>query len=87
MDLINNLRKDYLASIRLGLTPQQATKILKDSRVGDDLLRMVKTGVYRRYEASTAASNLAKTRPDKARIAGYNAALKETPRTQPLSKR
>jgi hypothetical protein len=87
MDLINNLRKDYLASIRLGLTTQQATKILKDARVGDDILRMVKTGVYRRYEASTAASNLAKTRPDKARIAGYNAALKETPRTQPLSKR
>jgi hypothetical protein len=87
MDLINNLRKDYLASIRLGLTTQQATKILKDARVGDDILRMVKTGVYRRYEASTAASNLAKTRPDKTRIAGYNAALKETPRTQPLSKR
>lgn len=87
MELIDNLRKDYLASIRLGLTPQQATSVLKNARVGDDILRMVKSGVYKRYEASTAASNLAKTRPDKTRMAGYSAALKQTPRTQTLSKR
>jgi hypothetical protein len=87
MELVNNLRKDYLASIRLGLSEQQATKVLKDANVGTDLLRMVKSGVYRRYEASTAAANLAKTRPDKTRMAGYTAALKQTPRTQPLSDR
>jgi len=87
MKLVNNLRKDYLASIRLGLSEQQATKVLKDANVGTDLLRMVKSGVYRRYEASTAAANLAKTRPDKTRMAGYNAALKQTPRTQRLTER
>jgi outer membrane biosynthesis protein TonB len=72
--LIDAIRRDYLASIRLGVPVQRAKAILRDGGLGGDTIKMVTTGIYRPYDASKQSIDLVRSRGKSDRISAYNQA-------------
>lgn len=82
-EVFNNLRKDYEAALELGLPKKDAVAILKAKRVGDDTIKQVTSGTYRRYEPSGSTLNLTrKTNPERYRE--YIEVRKATPAREPF---
>jgi hypothetical protein len=72
--LIDAIRKDYLAAIRLGVPVQRAKAILRDGGLGKDTLKMVTTGIYKPYDASEQSIDLVRSRGKNDRVSAYNQA-------------
>jgi outer membrane biosynthesis protein TonB len=72
--LIDAIRKDYLAAIRLGVSVQRAKAILRDGGLGKDTLKMVTTGIYKPYDASEQSIDLVRSRGKNDRVSAYNQA-------------
>lgn len=72
--LIDAIRRDYLASIRLGVPVQRAKAILRDGGLGGDTIKMVTTGIYKPYNASEQSLDLVRARGKNDRISAYNQA-------------
>jgi hypothetical protein len=72
--LIDSIRKDYLAAIRLGVSVQRAKAILRDGGLGKDTLKMVTTGIYKPYDASEQSIDLVRSRGKNDRVSAYNQA-------------
>jgi len=72
--LIDSIRRDYLASIRLGVPVQRAKAILRDGGLGGDTIKMVTTGIYKPYDASKQSIDLVRSRGKNDRVSAYNQA-------------
>jgi outer membrane biosynthesis protein TonB len=72
--LIDSIRRDYLAAIRLGVPVQRAKAILRDGGLGGDTIKMVTTGIYKPYNASEQSLDLVRARGKSDRISAYNQA-------------
>ena len=72
--LIDSIRKDYLAAIRLGVPVQRAKAILRDGGLGGDTIKMVTTGIYKPYDVSKQSLDLVRSRGKNDRISAYNQA-------------
>jgi hypothetical protein len=72
--LIDSIRRDYLAAIRLGVSVQRAKAILRDGGLGGDTIKMVTTGIYKPYNASEQSLDLVRARGKSDRISAYNQA-------------
>jgi hypothetical protein len=72
--LIDSIRRDYLAAIRLGVSVQRAKAILRDGGLGGDTIKMVTTGIYKPYDASKQSLDLVRARGKNDRISAYNQA-------------
>lgn len=82
-EVFNNLRKDYEAALELGLSKKDAVAILKAKRVGEETIKQVTSGTYRRYEPSDSTLNLTrKTNPERYRE--YIEVRKATPAREPF---
>jgi hypothetical protein len=77
--LIEGIRNDYLAAIRLGVPVARAKAILRDAGLGRDTLRMVTTGIYKPFEASEQSLDLVRSRGNADRISAYNQAKRNAP--------
>jgi hypothetical protein len=58
-DNVQSLRRDYLAAINLGLPKSTSTKIIGASGLDRDTSKMVRSGIYRRFEPSEEQVKLA----------------------------
>jgi len=72
--LIDSIRRDYLAAIRLGVSVQRAKAILRDGGLGGDTIKMVTTGIYKPYDASKQSIDLVRSRGKNDRVSAYNQA-------------
>jgi len=72
--LIDSIRRDYLAAIRLGVPVQRAKAILRDGGLGGDTIKMVTTGIYKPYDASKQSIDLVRSRGKNDRVSAYNQA-------------
>jgi hypothetical protein len=72
--LIDSIRRDYLAAIRLGVPVQRAKAILRDGGLGGDTIKMVTTGIYKPYNASEQSLDLVRARGKNDRVSAYNQA-------------
>ena len=58
--LTSDFRDDVLAAIGLGkISPKKAEEILKANRIGKEDIAMIRSGRYKKYEASDAAKTIA----------------------------
>ena len=58
--LTADFRDDVLAAIGLGkISPKKAEEILKANRIGKEDIAMIRSGRYKKYEASDAAKTIA----------------------------
>ena len=72
--LTSDFRDDVLAAIGLGkISPKKAEEILKANRIGKEDIAMIRSGRYKKYEASDAAKTIA----PKDRINAAEAAVKQ----------
>ena len=58
-DSVQSLRNDYLAAINLGLPKSTSTKVIGASGLDRDTSKMVRSGIYRRFEPSEEQVKLA----------------------------
>lgn len=79
-DVTEQLRKEYLGAINLGLSPAKARSILRAAGLDRDSARMVSTGIYRRLTPSEEQDRMAA--PERKRAARQ--AIAETPQREVL---
>lgn len=79
-DVTEQLRKEYLAAINLGVSPAKARSILRAAGLDRDSARMVSTGIYRRLTPSEEQDRMAA--PERKRAARQ--AIAETPQREVL---
>ena len=79
-DVTEQLRKEYLAAINLGVSPAKARNILRAAGLDRDSARMVSTGIYRRLTPSEEQDRMAA--PERKRAARQ--AIAETPQREVL---
>ena len=82
--LIEGIRNDYMAAIRLGVPVQRAKAILRDAGLGRETLKMVTTGIYRPFDASEQSIDLVRSRGKTDRITAYNQAKRNAPSREVL---
>jgi hypothetical protein len=85
--LIDSIRRDYLAAIRLGVPVQRAKAILRDGGLGGDTIKMVTTGIYKPYNASEQSLDLVRARGKSDRISAYNQARRSAAPREVLADR
>jgi len=79
-DVTEQLRKEYLAAINLGVSPTKARSIIRAAGLDRDSARMVSTGIYRRLTPSEEQDRMAA--PERKRA--VRQALAETPQREVL---
>jgi hypothetical protein len=85
--LIDSIRRDYLAAIRLGVSVQRAKAILRDGGLGGDTIKMVTTGIYKPYDASKQSLDLVRARGKNDRVSAYNQARRSAAPREVLADR
>jgi hypothetical protein len=79
-DVTEQLRREYIAALNLGLSPAKARSVLRASGLDRDSARMVSTGIYRRLTPSEEQDRMAA--PERKRAARQ--AIAETPQREVL---
>lgn len=79
-DVTEQLRREYIAALNLGVSPAKARSILRAAGLDRDSARMVSTGIYRRLTPSEEQDRMAA--PERKRAA--REAIAETPQREVL---
>lgn len=79
-DVTEQLRREYIAAINLGVSPAKARSVLRAAGLDRDSARMVSTGIYRRLTPSEEQDRMAA--PERKRAARQ--AIAETPQREVL---
>jgi hypothetical protein len=79
-DVTEQLRREYIAALNLGVSPAKARSVLRASGLDRDSARMVSTGIYRRLTPSEEQDRMAA--PERKRAARQ--AIADTPQREVL---
>jgi hypothetical protein len=65
-NVVQALYEDFKAAQKLGVTPSKAIEIMKSNKVGQEMIKQVMTGSYRRFTPGDALlKEMRKTHPER----------------------